>query len=245
MYAFNMDKESALMVLPLCAGGDLFDLVANYRSRISIGLARRIFGDVARAVKFLHENNVVHRDIKLENVLLNITMPDIFEIEDYDKYPRSVATLTDMGLSRRIDPDDPMLTTRCGSEDYVPPELLMGQPYDGRQTDSWALGVLLYAIMEGRLPFDPPPNASNRRRGRTTHRIARVEWSWLQYRDYKPPEGASESTSWTGAKKIVEGCLQKRDIRLTSSAIADMPWAQTSVKEMEYPWPFEISSIFS
>lgn len=247
MYAFNMDQESALMVLPLCAGGDLFELVANHRSQISVGLARRIFGDIARAVKFLHENNVVHRDIKLENILLNIPESSIFDIEDYDKYPKSIATLTDMGLSRRIDPEDPMLTTRCGSEDYVPPELLMGQPYDGRQTDSWALGVLLYAIMEGRLPFDPPPNVSNRRRGRTAHRIARVEWSWLQYRDYSAPEGTPEGTSWAGAKKIVEGCLQKRDLRLTSSTIADMEWSTTSVNiaDMQYPWPFEVSSIFT
>lgn len=67
MYAFNMDSSSALMVLPHCAGGDLFDFVASQRSQISVGLARRIFGDVARAVKFLHQNNVVHRDIKLES----------------------------------------------------------------------------------------------------------------------------------------------------------------------------------
>lgn len=67
MYAFNMDQTSFLMVLPLCEGGDMFDLVANYRSRITVSLARRIFGDVVRAVSFLHEHNVVHRDIKLES----------------------------------------------------------------------------------------------------------------------------------------------------------------------------------
>lgn len=175
-------------------------------------------------------------------------MPEIFEIEDYENYPKSIATLTDMGLSRRIDPEDPMLTTRCGSEDYVPPELLMGQPYDGRQTDSWALGVLLYAMMEGRLPFDPPPNATNRQRGRTAHRIARVEWSWLTYKDYESKSGSSaaqDGTSWAGAKKIVEGCLQKRDIRLMANEITGLPWVKLGFdKEMEYPWPFDISNIF-
>lgn len=136
-----------------------------------------------------------------------------------------------------------MLTTRCGSEDYVPPELLMGQPYDGRQTDSWALGVLLYAMMEGRLPFDPPSNVSARRgRGRIAHRIARVEWSWLEYRDYDSSLHDS-GTSWAGAKKIVEGCLQKRDIRLMASEIALMPWVQLGFT-MKYPWPFDISMIF-
>lgn len=70
MYAFNIDSTSALMVLPHCEGGDLFEFVAKHRNKITVGLARRIFGDVARAVAFLHENNVVHRDIKLESMYL-------------------------------------------------------------------------------------------------------------------------------------------------------------------------------
>lgn len=68
MYSFNMDKHSALMVLPLCEGGDLFELISNHRKKIKIDLIKRIFGDVVRAVSFLHENNVVHRDIKLESM---------------------------------------------------------------------------------------------------------------------------------------------------------------------------------
>lgn len=181
-------------------------------------------------------------------MLLNIPVQELLEIKDFDKYPKALATLTDLGLSRRIDPEDPMLTTRCGSEDYVPPELLMGQPYDGRQTDSWALGVLLYAMMEGRLPFDPPPNASGRRRGRTAHRIARVEWAWFKFRDYEPDSSTTTSSgkTWEGAKAIVEGCLQKRDIRLMAHDIAAMPWVQLGLDgPLEYPWPFDISQIFN
>lgn len=186
--------------------------------------------------------------LTITDVLLNISVQELLEIQDFDKYPKSLATLTDLGLSRRIDPEDPMLTTRCGSEDYVPPELLMGQPYDGRQTDSWALGVLLYAMMEGRLPFDPPPNASGRRRGRTAHRIARVEWAWFKFRDYEPDASTTTSSgkTWAGAKAIVEGCLQKRDIRLMAHDIAAMPWVQLDLDgPLEYPWPFDISQIFN
>ncbi|KAF5101907.1 hypothetical protein D0Z00_000562 [Geotrichum galactomycetum] len=239
MYAFNMDTRSALMVLPLCEGGDLFELISNHRKKIKVDLIKRIFGDVVRAVSFLHENNVVHRDIKLENVLLNVSVPEIFEIEDYAKYPKALATVTDLGLCRKIDPEHPMLSTRCGSEDYVPPELLMGQEYDGRQTDSWAVGVLLYAMMEGRLPFDPPAHLSNKRgRGRIAHRIARVEWSWINFRD-------DESDEWKGGKRIVEGCLQRRDVRLLVKDIVHNDWIKAEVTEMEYPWPVEISSIFA
>lgn len=62
--------------------------------------------------------------------------------------------LTDFGLSRFIDPASPLLTTRCGSESYAAPELVTGRPYDGRDTDAWACGVVLYALATRRLPFD-------------------------------------------------------------------------------------------
>jgi protein-serine/threonine kinase len=97
-------------------------------------------------------------------------------------YPYSIVTLTDLGLSRRV-ADDEKLTTRCGSDDYAAPEVIMGQPYDGRATDAWSLGVLLYALLESRLPFDPNPGMSegHKQRSRTSHRIARVEWRWIEY----------------------------------------------------------------
>ena len=266
MYEFNMDKNTALMVLPYCKGGDLFDFISNYKDKLTVAMASRIFGDVVRAVSFLHNNNIVHRDIKLESelriigfirylfngltmiksldVLLNVSAKEIFDIQNYKNHPRSIATLTDFGLSQRIEPKEPLLTTRCGSEDYVSPELLMGHPYDGRQSDSWALGVVLYAMMEGRLPFDPVTNNSTRRTpNRTAHRIARVEWAWYNHKESHIL--SDEVNSWTGAKKIVEGCLQKRETRLLASEIRKMPWVQLDIdQESEYPWPFDISQIF-
>lgn len=75
--------------------------------------------------------------------------------------------LTDFGLSRFIDPASPMLSTRCGSEAYAAPELVLRRPfgpqganegyYDGRETDAWACGVVLYALATRQLPFDNPP----------------------------------------------------------------------------------------
>lgn len=84
--------------------------------------------------------------------------------------------LTDFGLSRFIDPSHPWLTTRCGSEAYAAPELVVGRSsqsqqhqldtsstfpqggYDARQTDAWACGVVLYALATRSLPFDSPPH---------------------------------------------------------------------------------------
>lgn len=248
MYAFNIDHQSAMMVLPLCPGGDLFELVISHRNEMKSRLVRRIFGEVCRAVAYLHESFVVHRDIKLENVLLNIPVEHLLEPGfDYAAYPKAIATLTDMGLSRQISPADPFLSTRCGSVDYVPPELLMGQTYDGRQTDSWALGVLLYAMMEGRLPFDPPVYPGRPVRGKVAHRIARVEWSWIMFREHHDSSGedGEEGESWEGGMELVEGALQKRDKRLLATDMVNHPWVKGSAPEkIEYPWIYDINNIF-
>ena len=150
-------------------------------------------------------------------MLLNLRYAELPAISTPQTYPHPLITLTDLGLSRPIPrpPDSPLLTTRCGSEDYAAPEILLGQPYDGRATDAWALGVLLFALMEGRLPFDPPPENAfgprRRVRGRPAHRIARCEWMWWRFGD---EEGDWDSnirgaTEWEGARQCVEGLLKK------------------------------------
>lgn len=220
LLAFNIDAERALSVLPYCPGGDLFDLIAKFRSRLSCNLIRRIFADIVDAVAYLHENLVVHRDIKLENVLLDIDVQKLLNLEDPIHLSHPIAVLTDLGLARRIDSLNPLLTTRCGSEDYVSPELLMGRPYDGRETDCWALGVLLYAMLEGRLPFDPPPTSPNssgpRIRSRAKHRIARICWSWYKRSTVEP--------EWQGGKEIVEKCLQRPEQRITIQELQKVDW---------------------
>jgi serine/threonine protein kinase len=92
--------------------------------------------------------------------------------------------LTDFGLARFIDPSKPTLTTRCGSESYAAPELVTGQPYDGRATDAWACGVVLYALATRTLPFDNEPETTTspvnaaRARRRLLVRIASADYHW-------------------------------------------------------------------
>ena len=95
--------------------------------------------------------------------------------------------LTDFGLSRFVDPDDPWLTTRCGSESYAAPEIVMGSRYDGRDTDAWACGVVLYALTTRRLPFDSIHGGfSSKNRKAMLLRIAKCEYSWpkMEQDDY-------------------------------------------------------------
>jgi protein-serine/threonine kinase len=146
-------------------------------------------------------------------------------------YEYPIATLTDLGLSRRIPapPESPLLTTRCGSEDYAAPEILLGQPYDGRSTDAWALGVLLYALMEGRLPFDPPPGKVGSR-SRAAHRIARCDWVWVKFGDEDGEWDPEKGAEWAGARECVEGLLKKVSRgRKSLDEIADMAWVQGGI----------------
>ena len=167
-------------------------------------------------------------------MLLNLVYDRAAETQNWREFPFPVVTLTDLGLSRRIDPADPKLHTRCGSEDYASPELLMGQAYDGRQTDAWALGVLLYALIEGRLPFDPPPGAAaseqqqKKLRSRTVHRVARCDWSWYRFTDDQgEPISFGELE---GARIVVEGLLKRASRRLTLDQVTDMNWVKDAVQ---------------
>jgi protein-serine/threonine kinase len=134
--------------------------------------------------------------------------------------------LTDFGLSRIIDPADPWLATRCGSESYAAPELLIAVhsedadapetnapllregrneggnvtprragTYDGRETDAWALGVVLYSLVTRRLPFDERDGGSSAHgdsgsRRAWLMRIARGEWDWPNASELVPPSDA-------------------------------------------------------
>ncbi|KAI0927963.1 hypothetical protein AcW2_004128 [Taiwanofungus camphoratus] len=153
VHSFNTPSHHCL-VLEHVDGGELFDLIdaPESHARLDEPLLRRMFGELCKAVGWMHGVGLVHRDIKLENILLT-TSPFTTPLPPP---PASLVKLSDFGLSRFIDPAQPLLTTLCGSESYAAPELVTGRPYDARETDAWACGVVLYALATRRLPFDPP-----------------------------------------------------------------------------------------
>lgn len=160
--------------------------------------------------------------------------PELLQsLHDPRSHPHPLVCITDLGLSRRIPPPpaSPLLTTRCGSEDYAAPEILLGQPYDGRSTDAWALGVLLYALMEGRLPFDCPPGKIER--SRVSHRVARCDWIWGRFGDEDGEWDASKdgNAEWRGAGEVVEALLKKvRMGRKSLKEIEGWEWVKEGIR---------------
>ncbi|KAL1647761.1 hypothetical protein SLS58_002562 [Diplodia intermedia] len=162
------------IILEYASGGELFDYILNHRY-LKDNSARRLFAQLVSGVGYLHKKGIVHRDLKLENLLLdrnkNIIITDfgfantfdpIDELGDEIEYNLGnkefvkKAGLEIVGDSghRRGD----LMQTSCGSPCYAAPELVVSDSlYTGRKVDVWSCGVILYAMLAGYLPFDDDP----------------------------------------------------------------------------------------
>ena len=136
-------KEKIYMVMELVTGGELFDKIA-LEGPMKENQARLVFAQLLDAVEYCHSKGVYHRDIKPENVLLASS---------------GSVKLSDFGLGIMV--TDAMLgqkgilNTTCGTPNYVAPEVIDKKGgYDGGPADVWSLGVCLYVILSGCLPFD-------------------------------------------------------------------------------------------
>eukprot|EP00008_Paramoeba_atlantica_P004575 CAMPEP_0201488894 /NCGR_PEP_ID=MMETSP0151_2-20130828/20086_1 /ASSEMBLY_ACC=CAM_ASM_000257 /TAXON_ID=200890 /ORGANISM="Paramoeba atlantica, Strain 621/1 / CCAP 1560/9" /LENGTH=391 /DNA_ID=CAMNT_0047874295 /DNA_START=62 /DNA_END=1234 /DNA_ORIENTATION=- len=133
------DKNYIYLFMPYFAGGDLHAFLDDYEY-LAEPIAFKIFYQLVDAVNHCHVNNIIHRDIKLENMLL----------DDADKLN---VTLIDFGFSTIRKETDALLDDYPGSPAYAAPELMQGIPYPGYSSDIWAMGVVLYILVTGEYPF--------------------------------------------------------------------------------------------
>lgn len=131
-------RDKIFMVMELVTGGELFDKVVA-EGPMKEPTARRLFSQLLDAVGYCHQHGIYHRDLKPENVLLTST---------------GTVKLSDFGLGVLPNGGHDLLRTTCGTPNYVAPEVLAKQGYHGGPADVWSLGVVLYVVLAGCLPFD-------------------------------------------------------------------------------------------
>uniref|UniRef100_A0AAY5F0B8 non-specific serine/threonine protein kinase n=1 Tax=Electrophorus electricus TaxID=8005 RepID=A0AAY5F0B8_ELEEL len=134
IYEVFENKDKIVIVMEYASRGDLFEYISE--RQISERESRHFFRQIVSAVHYCHRNGIVHRDLKLENILLD-----------------SNKDIADFGLSNLFRRGE-YLQTYCGSPLYASPEIVNGRPYKGPEVDSWSLGVLLYTLVHGTMPFD-------------------------------------------------------------------------------------------
>ncbi|XP_019705844.1 serine/threonine-protein kinase ATG1a isoform X3 [Elaeis guineensis] len=132
-------EDKIFLVLEYCTGGDLAAYIQR-RGRVSEAVARHFMRQLASGLQVLWKNNLIHRDLKPQNLLLSST----------DETP--VLKIGDFGFARYLTPQG-LADTLCGSPLYMAPEIIQDRKYDAK-ADLWSVGAILFQLVTGKLPFD-------------------------------------------------------------------------------------------
>ncbi|KAL8180337.1 UNVERIFIED_CONTAM: Testis-specific serine/threonine-protein kinase 1 [Gekko kuhli] len=139
---FETSDGKVYIVMELGVQGDLLEFIKS-KGAMPEEIARKMFRQLCSAIKYCHDLDIVHRDLKCENLLLD---------KDYH------IKLSDFGFSKRLVRDEEGKVihskTFCGSAAYAAPEVLQGIPYEPKIYDIWSLGVILYIMVCGSMPYD-------------------------------------------------------------------------------------------
>ncbi len=140
-YEIFDNEKYYYMIMDYCKGGELFDYIVKKR-RLNEEETSFFFYQIINGLEYIHSKNIVHRDLKPENLLLT---------------EKNKLKIIDFGLSNFYSKNN-LLSTPCGSPCYAAPEMVSGNKYNGFKTDIWAIGIILYAMLCGYLPFEDNDN---------------------------------------------------------------------------------------
>lgn len=148
LYGLYKDSLNYYIMMEYCPNGELFSHIFAMK-KLTEPDARLFFKNVCDGLAFIHSFNIAHRDLKPENVLIDA---------------EGHAKISDFGLSKYVGTSG-ITSTICGSPCYAAPEVLSGNPYNAIKSDMWSLGVILYVMVTGQMPW------SKRNRAQLFHQI--------------------------------------------------------------------------
>ncbi|MEQ2216565.1 hypothetical protein XENOCAPTIV_018333 [Xenoophorus captivus] len=200
--------EKVYVVMELCPQGDVSKLIAA-RGALNECFSCRLFKQLCLAIQYLHGISVAHRDIKCQNLLLDM---------HYN------LKLCDFGFSERltcIDGNLVLSDTHCGTLHYAAPEVLKNLPYNPKVSDVWSMGIVLYMMLCGSLPFG------------TTNKKKLVHLQVKHSINF--PTASSVSTE---ARELIHSMLHPVvDHRITVSSMLESPWLlRGTVEDSNEAW---------
>ena len=137
IYEVMESKHNLYIAMEYCENKELFDYIVS-KGKLSEKESCKIFQQIINGVQYLHQQGICHRDLKPENILLDA---------------KNNVKISDFGLSTFL-PKNKMLSTPCGTPTYAPPEMLKGEKYNGELSDVWSCGIILFALLNGNVPFE-------------------------------------------------------------------------------------------
>ena len=234
------DEKYFLIIMEYINGGNLFSFVKK-RRKLSEKTAKFLFRQIILGIKYIHEQNIVHRDIKLENLLIDLN---------------NNVKICDFGIGRKITSKNQLLFDQCGTLMYMAPEILLStkeKGYEGFPVDIWSAGISLYIMLSGTLPF----NYKNKKNGNEEDENEENEEDEsisdkseskkndddnfeLQYSIvYKEPKHIEKISD--EARDLLKGLLNKDPKkRLTCEQILNHPWLYNFKEKNTSPNKFHL-----
>ena len=203
------DKEYILIIMEYINGGNLFSFLKK-RRKVSEKTAKFLYKQIILGIKYMHKQNIVHRDIKLENILIDLN---------------NNIKICDFGIGRVLSSPDQLLFDQCGTPMYIAPEILLStkeKGYKGFPVDIWSSGIALYILLSGSLPFsfkDGKSISVEESEKNDNNNSEELQFSIINS-EPKFLENISDE-----ARDLLNGLLNKNpDKRLTCDEILSHPW---------------------
>ena len=206
------DDEYILIAMEYINGGNLFSFVKK-RRKLSEKTAKFLFRQIILGIKHIHSKKIVHRDIKLENILIDLN---------------NNIKICDFGIGRILKNEKQLLYDKCGTPMYMAPEILLSSKtkgYEGFPVDIWSSGISLYIMLSGTLPFNLKNNESSDISEESNNNIE-LQYSIINKEPKKIEKISNE------ARDLLKGLLNKNPRkRLTIEQILNHPWLMENGKK--------------